>query len=43
MIEQRQETAPRPADHRPKAVWIDVADLLRDGAEAADSRARVEG
>ena len=34
MIEQREEPRQWPADHRPKAEWIDVTDLLRDGAAA---------
>jgi hypothetical protein len=37
MIEQREETRQRPADHRPRAEWIDVTDLLRDGAECLKS------
>jgi len=31
MIEQREETAQWPADHRLQAVWIDVTNSLRDG------------
>ena len=41
MIALREEPRQRPADYRPAAEWIDVTDLVRDGAAFLKDRKMV--